>query len=156
MDPATPEQALSFHRFDAAEKLAPEHKAALAGFLHLHLGQYGDPLPQIQDAMAYAVEERKSFGGFVLECRKGEQTVGVVVINKTGMGGYIPENILVYIAVDSAQRGLGIGKRLMEEALRMADGDVALHVEQNNPAKRLYERIGFSNPYLEMRYKARG
>jgi [ribosomal protein S18]-alanine N-acetyltransferase len=28
-----------------------------------------------------------------------EQITGAVIINKTGMAGYIPENILVYIAV---------------------------------------------------------
>lgn len=29
---------------------------------------------------------------------------------------------------------------------------ICLHVEPDNPAKRLYEREGFTNKYLEMRY----
>ncbi|MDI6402772.1 GNAT family N-acetyltransferase, partial [Balneolaceae bacterium ANBcel3] len=69
------------------------------------------------------------------------------------MSGFVPDNLLVYIAVDASTRGRGIGKSLMENAIEMADGDVALHVEPDNPAKRLYERIGFTNKYLEMRFK---
>ena len=78
---------------------------------------------------------------------------GAVVINRTGMNGYIPENILVYIAIDKNSRGEGLGKRLMQEVIEHADGDIALHVEANNPAKILYEKLGFTNPYLEMRLK---
>ncbi len=33
------------------------------------------------------------------------------------------------------------------------DGDIALHVEPDNPARFLYEKYGFTNKYLEMRYK---
>ena len=69
------------------------------------------------------------------------------------MGGYIPENILVYIAVRGDLRGKGLGKKLMKAVLDEIEGDVALHVEANNPAKHLYESLGFTNPYLEMRLK---
>jgi len=68
------------------------------------------------------------------------------------MKGYIPENILVYIAVHKELRGKGIGKELMNKAIQTAHGDIALHVEDDNPAKYLYESVGFKNPYLEMRY----
>jgi [ribosomal protein S18]-alanine N-acetyltransferase len=69
------------------------------------------------------------------------------------MSEYVPENLLVYIAVDGKTRGRGIGKSLMEKAVEAARGDVALHVEPDNPARRLYERIGFTSKYLEMRFK---
>lgn len=69
------------------------------------------------------------------------------------MGGYIPENILVYITTNNKYRGKGIGKMLMQKAIKHAKGDIALHVEPNNPAKHLYEKLGFTNPYLEMRLK---
>jgi len=74
-------------------------------------------------------------------------------VNKTGMGGYIPENILVYIATHNEHRGKGIGKELMKKTLDLAEGDVKLHVEHDNPARFLYEKFGFTNKYLEMRYK---
>ena len=66
---------------------------------------------------------------------------------------YIPENILVYIAVNSKFRNKGIGRQIVERGIKEADGDVKLHVEYENPAKRLYERIGFTTKYAEMRYK---
>jgi len=59
---------------------------------------------------------------------------------------------LVYIAVDPAFRGEGNGRALMEKALAEAKGNVALHVEPDNPARYLYENLGFTSKYLEMRY----
>ena len=122
-------------------------------FLFKHLEKYGDPKPHIQMAIEYACSSHKGKGGFVVVGRVKGEIVGAVVINQTGMTGYIPENILVYIAVDESVRGMGIGKQLMEKALEMAKGDVALHVEPDNPARKLYERLGFSNKYLEMRFR---
>jgi ribosomal protein S18 acetylase RimI-like enzyme len=69
------------------------------------------------------------------------------------MDGYIPENILVYIAVDGKIRGRGVGKKLMQASFEATEGDIALHVEPDNPARRLYEKLGFTNKYLEMRWK---
>ena len=69
------------------------------------------------------------------------------------MKGYIPENILIYIAVSGKARGKGIGKKLMEKAIEITEGDIALHVEKDNPAHFLIEKVGFTNPYLEMRHK---
>jgi len=128
-------------------------KTAIIDFLFTHLKQYGDPKNHIAEAVKFALKEIEAFGGVVIVARSNEAIVGVVVINKTGMSGYIPENILVYIATDVRQRGKGIGKKLMEAALSLTSGSIALHVEQNNPAKHLYEKFGFTNPYLEMRLK---
>ncbi|MBZ0243394.1 MAG: GNAT family N-acetyltransferase, partial [Bacteroidales bacterium] len=74
-----------------------------------------------------------------------------VVVNRTGMEDYIPENILVYIAVDTSLRGKGIGKQLMKKVIDLSKGNIALHVESNNPALFLYEKLGFTNKYLEYR-----
>jgi ribosomal protein S18 acetylase RimI-like enzyme len=41
----------------------------------------------------------------------------------------------------------------MQKTLSLAQGDIALHVEKDNPAIGLYEKIGFTTPYLEMRFK---
>jgi ribosomal protein S18 acetylase RimI-like enzyme len=83
--------------------------------------------------------------------RDKAKVVGAVVVNRTGMSGYIPENILVYIAIHADYRGQGMGKALMKRAIDRAEGGIALHVEPDNPAKILYEKLGFTNKYLEMR-----
>lgn len=126
-------------------------KNEIADFLVLHLGKYGDPKEDIMKCLDYALDQGLQAGGFVIMARENNRIVGALVMNKTGMSGYIPENILVYIAVDAALRGKGIGGQLMDRAVKMANGGIALHVEADNPARKLYERLGFTNKYLEMR-----
>lgn len=138
---------------NAVDTLTTLQLEAIVKFLHTHLGQYGDRPEHIRQCVEYAVSPRPYLGGFVLQAMMGDKVVGILVMNRTNMGGFIPENVLVYIATDSAYRGQGIGKRLMEEAIATAKGDIALHVEKDNPAKGLYEKMGFTNPYLEMRLK---
>lgn len=126
-------------------------KSEIADFLVLHLEKFGDPKQDILKCLDYALGEGSSPGGFVILALENEKILGALIMNKTGMSGYIPENILVYIAVDAAQRGNGIGGEIMDRAVKMANGGIALHVEADNPARKLYERLGFTNKYLEMR-----
>ncbi len=139
--------------FTPNENLTYLQTEKVADFLFTHLQEYGDEKKDIKKAIDYAMKEVPSIGGYVITHSLSDKIIGAVVVNKTGMSGYIPENILVYIAIHQDFRGKGIGKKLMQEALNFADGDVALHVEPDNPAKFLYEKLGFENKYLEMRYK---
>ena len=144
---------LDFKIYNPSTKMSTLDKLNTVDFLHKHLEQYGDEKSDIEKAINYSLKEISSFGGFVLKAFDSEKLVGIVVINKTGMSGYIPENILVYIAVDNSQRGKGYGKSLMNKAIKLSEGSIALHVEKDNPARFLYEKVGFTNPYLEMRLK---
>lgn len=139
--------------FNFETKPSFNEKEAIINFLFKHLDNYGDPKADIEKAINFSIKESKSFGGFVLTMEENNEIIGSVVVNETGMKDYIPENILVYIAVHKDFRGKGIGKKLMKKALELAKGDVALHVEPDNPARFLYEKIGFASKYLEMRYK---
>lgn len=125
----------------------------IAGFLYEHLDQYGDEKHHILSCIRYAYGDKAGQDGFILVAHENEQIKGIVIINHTNMGGYIPEHILVYIAVHGEARGQGIGKQLMEKVIEATDGDIALHVEPDNPARYLYEKYGFTNKYLEMRLK---
>jgi hypothetical protein len=40
----------------------------------------------------------------------------------------------------------------MREAFDNTEGKFKFHVEPDNPAKRFYEKMGFTTDYLEMRY----
>lgn len=123
----------------------------IATFLEDHLDEFKDKSSDIVKAIQYALNPDK--GGFVLLGLENETITGAVVMNKTGMDGYIPGNILVYIAVHRNHRGSGLGKKLMMEVLSKTEGGIALHVEPDNPARYLYQKLGFTHKYLEMRYQ---
>ncbi len=120
-------------------------------FLYKHLDRFGDSIPAITKAVDYAFSKEPGKGGFLLAAYENNELAGELVMNKTGMNEYIPENILVYVAVDGKFRNKGIGRKIVEKSAELAEGNIALHVEYDNPAKRLYERIGFKSKYAEMR-----
>jgi GNAT superfamily N-acetyltransferase len=123
----------------------------VASFLHKHLDEYGDKMEDITACLEFALHKKAGTGGFVLVAKEHDQIMGVCVINTTSMSGYIPSNTLVYIATHASTRGKGIGSHLIKKAIQLCRGGIALHVEPDNPAKKLYEKLGFTNKYLEMR-----
>ncbi len=138
--------------FNKNNKPEQKEKKEIVEFLFQHLENFGDLKEDIEKAVDYALEETNSFGGFILQSFYEDRTSCVVVVNRTGMIGYIPENILVYVATHKELRGRGIGREMILKAIEIAEGNIALHVEHNNPALFLYKKIGFENKYLEMRY----
>jgi GNAT superfamily N-acetyltransferase len=127
-------------------------KEEFINFLHQHLGQYGDTKEDIERAINYALGGEEGRGGFVTAGYIDDQLVGCVVINDTAMEGYIPQHMLVYIAVHKDFRGRGLGKQLIKKIVELCSGNIALHVEYDNPARLLYRRLGFKSKYAEMRY----
>jgi [ribosomal protein S18]-alanine N-acetyltransferase len=142
-----------FKMYDAFNKPNQKTKNEIVDFLFDHLDEFGDEKQHIMKCLNYAIKEEPSFGGKVIVLSEENNTLGVVILNQTGMGGYIPENILVYIATHRDYRGKGLGKMMMKKTLEITEGDVKLHVEPENPARFLYEKFGFTSKYLEMRYK---
>ncbi len=139
--------------FNSTNKPSSDEKNGLIDFLFENLQEFGDPKSDIEKAVNYALKEIPSFGGFILVSYIEGDISGVVVLSQTGMKDYIPENILVYIATHKNHRGKGIGKLLMQKTIDLAEGNIALHVEPDNPARFLYEKVCFGSKYIEMRYK---
>ncbi|HSG66719.1 MAG TPA: GNAT family N-acetyltransferase [Gammaproteobacteria bacterium] len=139
---STPDERADFVR----DRLEP-----IARFLHDHLDRFGDPIDQIRAALSRAGGTGEHDGGTVTVAELDGEIVGVVVTLDTHMGGYVPENLLVYIATHRERRGMGIGKALMRTAIDACEGGIALHVEPDNPAVGLYRSLGFTSKYLEMR-----
>lgn len=131
----------------------PFSRQDIANFLYENLDEYGDSKSAILKCIGYAYGDNHGQDGFILIAHEDKDILGTVIINKTNMSEYIPENLLVYIAVHKKARGKGVGKELMKRTIDSTKGDIALHVEPDNPAKFLYEKFGFKNKYLEMRYK---
>lgn len=149
----TKNEKITIDRFENMETADKEIGIdRIVDFLHTHLEEYGDDRKAIWRSIEYAFSNEAGKGGFVLIARHGERILGASVVNDTGMKGYIPEHILVYIAVDREARGIGIGKKLIKQIKRTCNGDIALHVEENNPARFLYKKMGFKTKYAEMRF----
>jgi len=128
-------------------------RPSLVGFLHENLKPYEDTVEDIERGLDYACSDQPGRGGFVLFAEQDRQLMGALVMLRTGMEGYISPNLLLFIAVAKQCRSKGIGRKLCAHAIAECEGDVCLHVEYDNPAKRLYERLGFSTKYAEMRLK---
>lgn len=153
---------LSISRFDTSFDSSDSSSGASTSlsrhdfidFLYRHLEQFGDSKEAIGCSIDYAFSQAEGNGGFLLAAHDEAGTlVGAAVINRTGMEKFIPAHILVYIAVDGTRRGNGYGKQMVEHIQKeCGEGGIALHVEYDNPARRLYERLGFTSKYAEMRY----
>ena len=140
-------------RVNTLEELPPTvSREALGAFLHESLKPYEDPLPIVLDGIDYALAgETTCGGGFVLLAPDDDGLLGALVMLNTHMRGYVPENLLLFVAVSPDSRGRGIGGALVRRAIEECNGDVRLHVEHDNPARRLYERCGFVSKYTDMR-----
>ena len=120
--------------------------------MHVMLAPFEDSVSEITSGVEYALDQSGYRGGFILAAMENDELCGALVMLKTNMKGYVPENLLLYIAVDSARRGKGIGSKLIKKAIELCDGDIKLHVEYDNPARSLYKRMGFLSKYADMRY----
>lgn len=146
-------QSVHLREMRSLEELPPEMGIAeLSEYLHESLKPYEDTLKDVARGIRDALSARGREGGFILTAESDGKILGALVMQKTGMKGYVPENILLFVAVSPEMRGKGLGRLLVERAVELADGDIKLHVEYDNPARKLYEKIGFTNKYAEMRY----
>lgn len=126
-------------------------KSEIADFLVEHMDVFSHSKFEILRALDFALSKYPHQGGFVILAKESDKIKGALVICKTGMEVFMPENVLLYMAVHHDYRGRGLGTRLIKEMLKMANGDIALHVEPQNPARALFEKVGFKYSYFEMR-----
>lgn len=79
------------------------------------------------------------------------------LVGYAGLAAAVGEADVLTVAVDTAEQGRGVGRRLLRELLAEADrrgcGDVLLEVRGGNePAVALYERHGFERVGVRRRY----
>jgi len=86
----------------------------IVGFFHETMKPFEDRIEDIERALDYAFSPEKGKGGFLMLADIDEKLAGALLMLKTGMRGYIPENILLFVTVLPEMRGKGIGRRLCE------------------------------------------
>jgi ribosomal protein S18 acetylase RimI-like enzyme len=142
--------AYQLNIYDAFSGMNPMEKDRIIRFLNAF--ESDNKRENIAEAVEYAVKLKPSFGGFVLTAEQDDQIVGAIVANRTGMGSYNPNHILVFVTLHQDFReDEALTKRLIQKAIQHAKGDIAMHVKPDNPALQLYEKIGFKAQYLELR-----
>lgn len=132
---------------------AGESLDSLAAFFHETMTPWQDTLPDVKKALDYAFGYAPGQGGFLVLAREGTRRAGALLMLETHMGGFVADHLLLFVSVEPDQRGRGLGRQIVEKALAECPGSVKLHVDFENPARRLYERLGFEAKYTEMRRK---
>ncbi len=139
-------QTTTFNAFTGMSQL---EKKAIVDFL---CTQNKNSCEAVQEALDYALKRKPSFGGFVVVTMQRQRIIAAIVVNRTGMEGYNPENICVYVAIDKhCEQPEAVLHELMSKAIHHAQGNLAMHVEPDNPALQLYQEMGFRAKYLELR-----
>lgn len=137
--------------YDAYTGMSPAEKSAVVSFLCEHNERVNKL--QVRDAIEYAIKNKPSFGGFVLTIQQERQIIAAVVVNKTGMEGYNAKNLFVYVTF---HKDYCMDERtidyVMRNAIKHTDGEIALHIERDNPALQFYKKLGFKEQYLELRF----
>lgn len=136
--------------YDAFTGMSPVEKSTVVRFLCEHTE--GADRQQVRDAIEYAIKHKPSFGGFVLTVLQDRQIIATVVVNRTGMEGYNAKNLFVYVTFHKDYcNDEAMIHEVMRSAIKHADGEIALHIEHDNPALQLYKKLGFREQYLELR-----
>lgn len=137
--------------YDPFTKITPFEKRAIARFL-TNNAEPGVVINQqkLSGALDAAVKEIPSFGGFILTMSDEDDIIALVVVNHTGMEQFGPGHIISFFATHKAHRNVGIGRKLLLNALKKLKGNVALHLSVNAPDRELFEELGFCEAHIEM------
>lgn len=137
--------------YHATNRPSEIEKQKIIDFLSKNLEGKEPSKDYIRKAIEYATKDRVSFGGFIIVKKNINVIIGAAIVNHTGMSGYMAENILAYIAVDEKHRGKGLAKKIIEQVVNQAKGDVALHLKGDSKLADLCQKFGFKKAIVEMR-----
>lgn len=142
---------MTIKTFDAFSRLSINDINRITNFLFEYSGDARDTKSAIRKSVLYAAKEVAGLGGYAFIVEDNNDIIGATVVNRTGMNEYIPENILVYIAVKTSFREKGIAKALINHAIKYCDGGISTHINKDNPVIKLFEKQGFKPRNIEMR-----
>lgn len=141
---------MTINSFDSFSRLSIIDINRITKFLFEYSDDVRDTKSAIRKSILYAAKEISGLGGYVFVIEYNNEIIGAAVVNKTGMNEYIPENILVYIAVKTGFRERGIAKSLIEHTIAYCDGDISTSINIDNPVIKLFEKQGFKSRNIEM------
>jgi len=139
--------------YDAYTRLSTMEANRFTNFLFEHQEGKKATKKAIRKAIQYSTKEIPGLGGYVFSIEEKDEILGLAVVNKTGMGDYIPENFMVFFVVHRSHRDMGIEQKLLDYTLQYCKGDVAIHITSENqcPNKQFFEHYGFNETHTELR-----
>ncbi|WP_051947237.1 GNAT family N-acetyltransferase [Muricauda sp. MAR_2010_75] len=139
--------------YDAYTRLSTMEATRFTNFLFEHQEGRRATKKAIRKAIQYSTKEIPGLGGYVFSMEDKDNILALAVVNKTGMGDYIPENFMVFFVVHREFRNQGIEEKLLDYTLQYCKGDVAIHITSENqcPNKQFFEKYGFGETHTEMR-----
>ena len=110
---------IEFHKIETPETY-PEWltEEEMITFFHETMKPFEDEPGDIKAALDYMYSKNGGKGGFLMVSRVNGELGGALLMLNTGMGGYVPENILLFVTIDPKLRGQGIGRRMMTDLYR--------------------------------------
>lgn len=129
-------------------------RAAIVKFLYTHARDI--PAHTAREAVDCVLKHTPSFGGFILADWHERQLRAVVMVNRTGMSGFGPENLITFAVVRKEEEfPLPILEQLIREAMNLADGEIAFHLPKRHPAIKVFQELGFQQDFVELRFSSR-
>lgn len=119
-----------------------QKKSELIRFLTIHQDNPELTPSTITYLVDYALREIFSFGGFVVTEEEGAKIVGAMVVNNTGMKGYMPNNLIVASAFLPGSNKAGSQKRILQKIMHLTKGDTALLIKSSRRRAEIPENIG--------------
>jgi len=126
-------------KYDAFSSMNYFKKTALVDFLCAVNDIPASQRERVVQSVDYALKETISFGGFIVTLEKLNKFVGAVVVNKSGMGGFLPDNLVVLSGVAPIKSQEEIIALLLKEADMYAMGNIAIvsQMEETNEVQLL-------------------
>lgn len=90
----------------------------------------------------YALKEISSFGGFVVTEETEGELLGVMVVNNTGMEGYMPNNLIVASAFLPNTGKEGSRKRILQKIMHITRGDATLLIKNAHQQEAISNSLG--------------
>jgi hypothetical protein len=122
--------------YDAYTGISLFKKNTIVQFLLKNLASARLEGSVILKAIESATKEIPSFGGFVITVEEENEIIAALVVNKTGLGGILPEYIAVFQATKPVAKAKIIARKLEEKAIVLSQGDISL-LSKSNSAKTI-------------------
>ena len=136
--------------YDAFTGIGISKKKAIIGFLSQYSETTWLDKNAISQAIDYAVKEIPSFGGFIVTAEENHQILAALIVNKTGMQGYMPQNIAVLNAVLPAYKNSTVIKEIKAKAMVLTRGDIAMVVNNQSVKDMELKSMTVEAKYMQL------